>query len=159
MWGRWNIFKLSIVNVIDSTTYILPKSHVWQTNMRVLWTQLQVKDCLSLSTPSFQKNIWYIPLPRHQGLGALWQLSKVWCLQELPQYGSECWLHGWELHLWRPCFSLVQLGVLKIDTHPWLVQLHPLVDWPPSESFSYSSYHLMDFSSTFVTLWTTHSQS
>ena len=23
--------------------------------------------------------------------------------------------------LWRPCFLLVQLGALKIDTHPWLI--------------------------------------
>ena len=26
--------------------------------------------------------------------------------------------------LWRPCFLLVQLGALKIVTHPWLIQLH-----------------------------------
>ena len=30
--------------------------------------------------------------------------------------------------LWRPCFLLVHLGVLKTDTHPWLIQLHPVVD-------------------------------
>ena len=127
-------------------------------------SRLEPKDRWSLSTLSYQRNVWCVPLPGYQGLGALWQLERAWCLQESPRYGFECRSCGRELHLCEGhAFSLVQLGALKIDTHPWLISPHlSLTDLhgEPSIILHTNSCCLMGSSSTFVAIFcTTHSKS
>ena len=150
MMIQWHIYFAEVTCVTNK--HAVDKSH------------LEPKDQWSLSTSSYQRNVQCIPLPGCQGLGALWQLKKAWCLQESPQYGFECWSHGKELHLCGGhAFLLVQLRALKNDTHPWLISPHLLLTnlhGEPSIILHTNSCRLMGSSSTFVAIFcTTHSKS
>ena len=72
-------------------------------------------------TLSVQPEEWYIPLPRCQGLGALDHLRRFGAFESCLSMGLSVNHTDENSTLWRPCFLLVQLGALKIDTRPWLI--------------------------------------
>ena len=65
------------------------------------WVSL---DNLSLSLSLPARNIWCVPLPRYQGLSALWPFSKVWYLRECLGMGLSVGHVNENSTLWRPCF-------------------------------------------------------
>ena len=113
---------------------------------RVLLTHPQLLLTTELH-PSSQRNVWYVPLPRCQGLGALDHLRRFGAFKSCLSMGLSVDRVDENSTLWRPCFLLVQLRALKIDTRPWLIidQVTPFswpVDWSPWWVLSHSSYRV-----------------
>ena len=125
-----------------------------------------------MQTSSCQRNTQCVPLPRHQGLGALDHLRRFGAFESYLGMGLSVDCTDENSTLWRPCFLLVQLEALKINTHPWLIinQVTPFswpVDWSWWWVLSYSSYpiwwtlvaHSLPPSAPVVILSTTCTQS
>ena len=160
-----------IFNLVQSTLHFICCTEV--SVSCVTWLTHQSHFTLDvMQTSSCQRNAWSVPLLRCQGLGALDHSRRFGAFESYLSMGLSVDHMDENSTLWRPCFLLVQLGALKIDTHPWLIinQVAPFswpVDWSQWWVLSYSSYpvwwtlvaHLLPPSAPVAILSTTRPQS